>query len=104
LELSYGQARKVLIARALVNAPRLLILDEVFDGLDAEARAELAGVFQQIAAQTSVLLVTHHAEDILPFITHRLVIDGGRIASQERKARYQLLRRKSDLCSIPIAS
>jgi molybdate transport system ATP-binding protein len=104
LEMSYGQARKVLIARALVNAPRLLILDEVFDGLDAQARAELAGILQQLASQTSVLLVTHHAEDILPFITHRLVLDGGRIASQEYKARHQSFRRKSDLCSIPIAS
>jgi molybdate transport system ATP-binding protein len=104
LEMSYGQARKVLIARALVNAPRLLILDEVFDGLDAETRAELASILQRIAPQTSMLLVTHHAEDILPFITHCLVIDGGRIASQEYKARHQSLRRKSNLCSIPIAS
>jgi len=107
LEMSYGQARKVLIARALVNAPRLLILDEVFDGLDAEARAGLAEVLQQAALQASVLMVTHHSEDILPFITHRLIIDGGHIASQECRRPMVVrrnVRRKSDPCSIPIAS
>ena len=40
LQMSYGQARKVLTARAMVNDPKLLILDEVFDGLDTHFRAD----------------------------------------------------------------
>jgi molybdate transport system ATP-binding protein len=72
--MSYGQARKVLVARALVHRPQLLILDEVFDGLDARFRAELAALFERLSATTSIILVSHHDEDALPCITHRLRI------------------------------
>jgi molybdate transport system ATP-binding protein len=85
LEMSYGQARKVLIARALVNAPRLLILDEVFDGLDKQSRADLAAILEDIAKTTSMLLVTHHEVDCLPCITHRMVIERGRVTRQEQR-------------------
>lgn len=85
LEMSYGQARKVLLARALVNAPRVLILDEVFDGLDEQFRAELAGILQQVAAGTSLILVSHHEADMLPCITHRMTLAGGRIARMEER-------------------
>ena len=87
LEMSYGQARKVLVARALVNRPKLLILDEVFDGLDAHFRAELGELFAHLAQaqQCGVLLVSHHEADCLPFITHRMKIDDGRIVMQEER-------------------
>ena len=85
LEMSYGQARKVLVARALVNQPKLLILDEVFDGLDAQFRAELGAMFANLAQteQCGILLVSHHEADCLPFITHRMQIEQGRIVVQE---------------------
>jgi len=87
LEMSYGQARKVLVARALVNKPKLLILDEVFDGLDAQFRAELGELFAHLARsrRCGILLVSHHEADCLPFITHRLRIDGGHVVSQEAR-------------------
>ncbi len=87
LEMSYGQARKVLVARAFVNRPKLLILDEVFDGLDAQFRAELGAMFATLAQsqQCGVLLVSHHEFDCLPFITHRMRIADGRIAAQEMR-------------------
>ncbi|MCS7056259.1 MAG: ATP-binding cassette domain-containing protein [Thermoflexales bacterium] len=87
LEMSYGQARKVLIARALVNSPRLLILDEVFDGLDQQFRAELAGLLEEASREAGIILVTHHEDDCLPFITHRMVIRQGRIVAQEERVR-----------------
>jgi molybdate transport system ATP-binding protein len=88
LQMSYGQARKVLVARALVNQPRLLILDEVFDGLDAGFRAELSAVFEALAAQgTGIILVSHHEGDMLGCITHRMKIEGGHIVQQEVRAR-----------------
>jgi molybdate transport system ATP-binding protein len=87
LEMSYGQARRVLVARALVNNPRLLILDEAFDGLDANSRAGLITMLEAIARHTGIILVTHHPADVLPCITHRMVIARGRIASQERRIR-----------------
>ena len=88
LQMSYGQARKVLVARALVNKPRLLILDEVFDGLDTQFRAELSALFDGLAAQgTGVILVSHHEADILGCITHRMKIEDGRIVQQEERLR-----------------
>ncbi|MFN4293809.1 MAG: ABC transporter ATP-binding protein [Thermoflexales bacterium] len=87
LEMSYGQARKVLVARALVNAPRLLILDEVFDGLDQKFRAELADILEAASRDAGIILVTHHEDDCLPCITHRMVIEGGRIVAQEARVK-----------------
>jgi molybdate transport system ATP-binding protein len=78
-QMSYGQARKVLVGRALVHVPALLILDEVFDGLDAHFRAELSALFEQLSTTTSIILVSHHEADALPCITHMLSIDGGRV-------------------------
>jgi molybdate transport system ATP-binding protein len=101
LQMSYGQARKVLTARAMVNAPALLILDEVFDGLDAQFRGELAAIIESVAqptpaptlnpsqrerSRTGIILVTHHEADVLPCITHRMVIEKGRIVRQEQRA------------------
>ncbi len=87
LEMSYGQARKVLVARALVNAPRLLILDEVFDGLDQKCRAELADILEAASRDAGIILVAHHEDDCLPCITHRMVIAGGRIVAQEARVK-----------------
>jgi ABC-type molybdenum transport system ATPase subunit/photorepair protein PhrA len=96
LEMSYGQARKVLVARALVAQPRIVILDEVFDGLDAQFRAELTAILENIASPlpsmregtgvgVNILLVTHHEADCLPCITHRMHIERGRLTYQERR-------------------
>ncbi len=85
LEMSYGQARKVLVARALVNSPRLLILDEVFDGLDVHFRAELAQIIESVSARTGIILVSHHEADCLACITHRMVIEQGRIVKMEAR-------------------
>lgn len=76
--MSYGQVRKVLVARALVHQPRLLILDEVFDGLDAHFRAELIALFERLSQTTSIILVSHHDGDALPCITHRMTVADGR--------------------------
>ncbi len=86
LEMSYGQARKVLTARAMVNAPALLVLDEVFDGLDAQFRTELAEIMDAMSKHAGIILVSHHEADLLPCITHRMVIEKGRIVRQEQRA------------------
>jgi ABC-type molybdenum transport system ATPase subunit/photorepair protein PhrA len=85
LQMSYGQARKVLVARALVASPRVVILDEVFDGLDAHFRAELAAILQDISHRTGLIFVSHHEAECLPCITHRLCIEKGRIIAQEQR-------------------
>jgi len=87
LRLSYGQMRKVLIARALVHDPRILLLDEPFDGLDPESKQELAQTLEHIAqGGKSLVLVSHHASDILPVMTHGLVLREGGIVAQGEMA------------------
>ncbi len=79
--LSSGEARKLLIARALARRPELLILDEPFDGLDHEARRHLARVVEGIMADgVQVVLITHRTAEILPGITHVIELSDGRVA------------------------
>lgn len=83
--LSTGELRKVLIARALVVHPKILLLDEVCDGLDAAFRAEMLSFIDSIARHgTQVVYTTHRADEALPSITHELVFDQGRIVRAGR--------------------
>jgi iron complex transport system ATP-binding protein len=80
--LSQGERQKVLIARALMASPRLLILDEPCTGLDLLSREQLLAMIEQIAAQPNgptLLYVTHHIEEILPCFTHTLLLKEGEV-------------------------
>lgn len=79
--LSQGEFRRVLIARALLGKPRVLLLDEFTDGLDAAMRAALLAAVQRAAdAGTSVLCATHRADELIPALRRRLVLEDGRVA------------------------
>ena len=81
--LSTGEIRMVLIARELLKAIRLLILDEPFAGLDTGSESRLIGVIDELMrARTQVILVTHHLEEIGPHISHVLAVKNGRIFFQ----------------------
>ncbi|WP_290919580.1 ATP-binding cassette domain-containing protein [Halodesulfovibrio sp.] len=76
--LSYGQLRKVIIARALVNSPSLLILDEPFSGLDAPSRKDLRTILNGLADQDlTMILATHHPEETEDWATNKAVIADG---------------------------
>ena len=78
-ELSYGQLRRALVARALVRRRRLLLLDEPFDGLDADARQLVAREIEAaVRGGTQVVLATHHVEDVPAFVTRRLTLGAPR--------------------------
>ncbi len=81
--LSQGERQRILIARALMSAPRLLILDEPCAGLDPAARARLLSLLQQLQSRRrqplSIVLVTHHLEEIPPGCTHVLILKSGRV-------------------------
>lgn len=72
-ELSYGQLRRALIARALAAEPRILLLDEPLTGLDPRQRAIVKGVLERLMRRQLTLVITvHHAEDLPRGITHSL--------------------------------
>lgn len=80
ISLSTGEIRKVLIARALIKSPRLLVLDEPFDGLDEKSRISLSESINHIMlGPLRVILVVHRLEEIVPNITHVLMIKDGKI-------------------------
>jgi molybdate transport system ATP-binding protein len=88
--LSYGELRKVLLARALVRDPELLVLDEPADGLDPESRASVLDTVQRLCeAGTHLVLVTHHEEDLVPAIDHVLELAGGRAVYQGPRAGWR---------------
>lgn len=91
LAMSYGELRRILIARALVHRPALLICDEPFDGLDAAGRAQIGSLLEAVAASgTTLVLVTHHAEDLPACLTHVIELNAGRVVFQgevERRAK-----------------
>ena len=80
-EMSTGEARRVLIARALVTAPEALVLDEPTTGLDMAARQRFLLMVSRIAQRgTTIVLVTHHVEEIIPEIGRVVLLKGGRVA------------------------
>jgi len=82
-QLSQGQRQMILIARAMVKPPQLLILDEPCSGLDPENRKKVLELVEGIGAGggTGLLFVTHHETEIPACISHRLVLDGGRVVA-----------------------
>jgi len=85
--LSTGEARRVLIARALVHKPRALLLDEPCTGLDPASRRHFLESLRQLAQHgVTLLLVTHHVEEILPEIDHVVLLREGQLLRKGNKA------------------
>jgi iron complex transport system ATP-binding protein len=86
-EMSSGEARRVLLARALVTAPKVLVLDEPTTGLDLVARHGFMERVREIAREgTTLILITHHIEEIVPEIGRVVLLRGGRILTAGPKA------------------
>lgn len=86
-EMSSGEARRVMLARALVTAPRALVLDEPTTGLDLVARHDFMDRVRNIARRgTTLILITHHVEEIVPEIERVVLLRRGRIAADGPKA------------------
>jgi iron complex transport system ATP-binding protein len=79
--MSTGEARRVLIARALVHQPKALVLDEPTRGLDLVAQHAFMERVREVAREgTTILLVTHHADEIIPEIARVILFQRGRVA------------------------
>jgi iron complex transport system ATP-binding protein len=86
--LSQGERQRVLIGRALMARPKLLILDEPCAGLDPGAREHFLQFLQRLGQKKkspTLVLVTHHVEEIMPVFSHALVLRAGRVLASGRK-------------------
>jgi iron complex transport system ATP-binding protein len=96
--LSTGEARRVLIARALVHRPRALLLDEPCAGLDPGTRRRFLDLLSELAREgTTLILVTHHVEEIVPEIGHVVMLRDGRLFDEGPKERLLADDRLSEL-------
>jgi iron complex transport system ATP-binding protein len=103
--LSQGEKQKILIARALMANPFLLILDEPCSGLDLKAREELLQDVELLASENkgiTIFYVTHHTEEIMPSIQNVLLIAEGRIATVGDKKQFLSPQVLSELFGVPL--
>ena len=102
--MSTGEARRVLIARALVHEPQALVLDEPTRGLDLVSRHHFMERVRAIAQQgTTILLVTHHVDEIIPEIARVILLRRGRIACDGAKADVLTAHHLSHAFDAPLA-
>jgi len=107
-KLSTGETRKVMLIRALTSKPDLLVLDEPFDGLDANTHQWLSSHLQSLAAHVPMVMVLNRFDERPDFITHVAYVDEGRLAStvdcSDSAAMddlYQLLHIKTSDLEVP---
>ena len=101
--MSTGEARRLLIARALVSHPRALLLDEPTTGLDLLARQRFLESLRALArGGTTLLLVTHHIEEVLPEIERVILLKDGRVFLDGPKADTLQTQHLSALYEAPI--
>ena len=104
--LSQGERQRVLIARALMAKPSLLIMDEPCAGLDPAAREHFLGFLDRLGRRKnapSLVLVTHHVEEIMPVFTHALIMKAGAKLTEGPIARVLKSGLLSDAFNVPMA-
>lgn len=101
--MSSGEARRVLLARALVHQPHALLFDEPSTSLDLFAQHELRVLMQKLARSgIAILLATHHLPDIIPEIDRVILISRGRIVADGRKDEVLTANQLSALFGLPV--
>lgn len=105
LVLSQGERQRILIGRALMARPRLLILDEPCAGLDPVAREHFLAFLQRLGERRgapALLFVTHHVEEIMPVFTHALLLREGRLLAAGTKRGVLTSARLSETFAAPL--
>jgi iron complex transport system ATP-binding protein len=101
--MSTGEARRVLIARALVHDPKVLVLDEPTRGLDLVARHVFMERIRDVARQgVTILLVTHYVDEVIPEIDRVILLERGRIAADGAKAQMLCSARLAPVFGAPL--
>jgi iron complex transport system ATP-binding protein len=102
-EMSAGEKRRIVIARALVHRPQQLLLDEPSNALDLAAQRELRTTLRRLVAEgTGLVLVTHHLGDILPEIERVILMRDGRIVADGLRDELLTEQRLSELFNAPV--
>jgi iron complex transport system ATP-binding protein len=101
--MSPGEVRRIMIARALVSEPRALLLDEPTTGLDLMARHRFLRTLQNLARHgKTIILVTHHIEEIFPEINRVILLQHGRVLLDGPKAEVLTSRHLSAMYEGPV--
>jgi len=102
-EMSSGEARRVLIARALVHKPRALLFDEPCNSLDLSAQQSLRQTMRALAnSGTAVILVTHELADIVPEIQRVVLMSRGRVVADGPKVEILQVERLAALFGVTV--
>jgi iron complex transport system ATP-binding protein len=102
-EMSSGEARRILIGRALAHDPKALVLDEPTASLDLHAMHELRAIMRKLAqAGTSIIVVTHHLPDIIPEVGRVILIKKGRVLRDGAKRDVLTSGLLSELFETPV--
>ena len=99
--MSSGEAKRTLIARALVHNPQTLLFDEPSNALDIAAQLQLRDTMRELAhSGLSILLVTHHVSEIIPEVDRVVLLREGRIVADGPKAKILTSERLSSLFGV----
>lgn len=102
-EMSSGEARRVLIARALVHKPRALLFDEPCNSLDLAAQAKVRHTMSSLASSgTAIILVTHELADIVPEIQRVVLMRKGQVVADGPKEEILTVKRLSELFGVSV--
>ncbi len=102
-ELSSGEAKRLVIARALVHDPAALVLDEMANSLDLRAAHQLRESIRTIAQSgVTVVLVTHHLPEIVPEVNRVILLKDGRVVDDGPKERILTSSSLSRLFGVPV--
>ena len=102
-EMSSGEAKRILIARALVHDPGTLLFDEPSNSLDVSAQHGLRETMRELAQSgIGIVLVTHHLSDVIPEIGRVVLMRNGKIQADGKKEELLETNRISRLFGIPV--
>ncbi len=102
-EMSSGEAKRILIARALVHDPKALLFDEPSNTLDIAAQYQLRETMRQLAREgVGILLVTHHLADIIPEIERVILLRAGRVLADGPKEKVLTAEHLSQLFGVAV--
>jgi iron complex transport system ATP-binding protein len=102
-EMSSGEARRVLIARALVHKPRALLFDEPCNSLDLGAQQKVRLTMSELARSgTAIILVTHELADIIPEIQRVVLMNSGRVVADGAKEEILRVDRLTELFGVTV--